>query len=231
MMKKRSDVCCQQISKPNFEKAYVKANEFLVMSSVIQSFPFSPKALVREQSSIVCRSYQTAKKHGVDITAFGSESATIFKYGDKTIIFYNETASSSHIAFSILHEFGHDVLGHDFTKKDKESYHKYEVEANFFAAQLLMPEQVIREMQSRGRRIDSPFLQTAFGISSQAADKRIETLAKSNSEWHSRAEKEFDDIILLRYANFLNKICPILNYYDYDFEDEFALQQERNQWF
>ena len=104
-------------SKPNFEKAYVKANEILVMSSVVQSFPFSPKALVKEQSPIVCRSYRMAKKHGVDITDFGSKSATIFKCGGKTIIFYNETTSESHIAFSILHEFGHDVLGHDFTKK------------------------------------------------------------------------------------------------------------------
>lgn len=48
--------------KPNFEKAYVTANEMLIKSSVIESFPFSPKALVKEQSSIVCRSYKKAKK-------------------------------------------------------------------------------------------------------------------------------------------------------------------------
>mgnify|MGYP004609881461 FL=1 len=215
--------------RPNFNEAYIKANEMLIKSSVIQSFPFLPKSLVKEQSSIVCRSYKKAKKYGVDITDFGSESATIFRLGDKSIIFYDETKPEPHIAFSILHEFGHDRLGHDFTKKDEESYHRYEVETNFFVAQLLMPEQIIRELQRRGKRINRNFLQTIFGVSAQAADKRIETLAKTNSEWRSRDEKEFDDIILLRYADFLNKICPIQNYYD--FEDEYARQQERYSWY
>ena len=215
--------------RPNFNEAYIKANEMLIKSSVIQSFPFLPKSLVKEQSSIVCRSYKKAKKYGVDITDFGSESATIFRLGDKSIIFYDETKPEPHIAFSILHEFGHDRLGHDFTKKDEESYHRYEVETNFFVAQLLMPEQIIRELQRRGKRINRNFLQTIFGVSAQAADKRIETLAKTNSEWRSRDEKEFDDIILLRYADFLDKICPIQNYYD--FEDEYARQQERYSWY
>ena len=216
-------------SKPNFNKAYIKANEMLIKSSVIQSFPFSPKKLVKEQSPIVCRSYDKAKKYGVDITDFGSESATIFRLGGKSIIFYDETKPEPHIAFSILHEFGHDTLGHDFTKKDKESYSKYEVETNFFAAQLLMPEQIIRELQKKGKEITSSFLQSTFGVSAQAADKRIETLAKTNGEWRSRTEKEFDDIILYRYADFLNRTCPTRNYYD--FEDEYARQQERNGWY
>ena len=140
-------------SKPNFNKAYIKASEVLIKSSVIQSFPFSPKKLVKEQSSIVCRSYGKAKKRGVDITDFGSKSATIFRLGGKSIIFYDETKPEPHIAFSILHEFGHDMLGHDFTKKDEECYRKYEIEANFFAAQLLMPEQIIRELQKKGVKL------------------------------------------------------------------------------
>ena len=215
--------------KPDFRKSYVMANEMLIKSSEIVNFPFSPKALVKEQSPLVCRSYRKAKKYGVDITDFGSESATIMQYGDKGIIFYDEAKPDTHIAFSILHEFGHDRLGHDFNPKDEMIYHKQEVEANFFTAQLLMPEQIIREMQRRGKRITCYFLQLTFGVSAQAAGKRIETLAKTNSEWYSRAEKEFDDIILIRYADFLNKICPIQNHYD--FEDEYARQQERYSWY
>lgn len=216
-------------SKPNFNKAYIKANEMLIKSSVIQSFPFSPKNLVKEQSPIVCRSYKKAKKYGIDITDFSSESATIFRFGGKSIIFYDETKPEPHIAFSILHEFGHDRLGHNFTKKAEENYHRYEVETNFFAAQLLMPEQIIRKLQHRGKIVDRNFLQTTFGVSAQAAENRIETLAKTNSEWRSRAEKEFDDIILFRYADFLNKICPIQKFYD--IEDEYARQQERYSWY
>lgn len=212
--------------KPDFEKAYVKANEMLIKSSVIRSFTFSPKELVKEQSSIACRSYETARKYGVNIADFGSDSATIFRFGDKSIIFFDETKPAPHINFSILHEFGHDRLGHDFTNKDEEIYGKYEIETNFFAAQILMPEQIIREMQKRGKRITCPFLQSAFGVSAEAAKKRIETLAKTNSEWRSKVEREFDDIILSRYSDFINKMCPIQNYYN--LEDEYMRQQERN---
>ena len=47
--------------KPDFRKAYVMANEMLIKSSEIVNFPFSPKALVKEQSPLVCRSYRKAK--------------------------------------------------------------------------------------------------------------------------------------------------------------------------
>lgn len=216
-------------TKPNFAKAYSKANEMLVRSSVITTFPFSPKSLVKEQTPIVCRSFKKAKKHGMEMTDFGSESAIIMRLNGKTVIFYDETKPETHIRFSILHELGHEVNGHDFSKKDEETYHKYEVETNYFAAQLLMPEQLLRELQRRGVRITRYFLQTNFGVSGQAADKRIETLAKTNTEWRSRAEKEFDDVILLRHADFLNTICPIRN--TYDFEYEYDRQRERDSWF
>ena len=215
--------------KPDFEKAYSKANEILVKSSVITDFPFSPKALVKEQSSAVCRSFKKARKYGVDISSFGSESAIIMRFRGKTIIFYDETKPESHIDFSIIHEFGHEVNGHDFTQKKDETYHIYEIETNYFAAQLLMPEQLLRELQTRGVHITSSFLQSTFGVSAQAANKRIETLAKTSMEWYSRTEKEYDDIILFRYADFLNRICPIHN--SYDFDDEYARQQIRNSWY
>lgn len=204
-------------------------NEILVKSSAIQTFPFSPKDLVKEQTPIVCRSFKKARKYGVDITAFGSESAIIMSFKGKKIIFYDETKPDTHNRFSILHELGHEINGHDFSKKDEDAYHRYEVETNYFAAQLLMPEQILRECQNRGARINRFFLQTNFGVSAQAEDKRIETLARTNVEWRSKAEKEFDDIILIKYADFLNRICPVRN--TYDFEDEYIRQQERNSCF
>lgn len=39
-------------------------------------------------------------------------------------------------------------MNHDLN--NKSDYSLYEVEANFFAAQLLMPEQVINELRRRG---------------------------------------------------------------------------------
>lgn len=215
--------------KPNFSKAYSKANEILVTSSVIRTFPFSPKDLVKEQAMIVCRSFAKAKQYGVDVTAFGSESAIIMKFQEKKIIFYDETKPDTHNRFSILHELGHELNGHDFSKKDADTYHRYEIEANFFSAQLLMPEQILRACQARGIKINRDFLQTHFGVSAQAADKRVEALGKINTEWHTKAEKEFDDLILYKYGDFLNEICPTCNIYN--FEDEYLRQQERNNWY
>ena len=111
-------------TKPDFAKAYSKANEILVKSTVISTFPFSPTQLVKEVSPCVCRSYSKAQQFGVDIYDFGSESAVIMTMGERTIIFYDDTKPMSHVAFSILHELGHYVIGHDFRKKDDESYRR-----------------------------------------------------------------------------------------------------------
>lgn len=117
--------------RPNFAKAYSKANEILVKSSIITTFPFSPKALVKEQTDIVCRSFKKAKKYGVDVSDFGSESAIIMRFHGRTIIFYDESKIENHTKFSILHELGHVINGHDFSKKDEETYHNYEVDTVF----------------------------------------------------------------------------------------------------
>ena len=216
-------------NKPNFSKAYSNANEILVKSKVISTFPFSPVELVKEQTPFVCRTYSKAKKYGVDMRDFGSESAVVMSMSDKTIIFYDDTKPMTHVGFSILHEAGHPINGHDFRKKDDETYRRYEVETNYFAAQLLMPEQLLRELQSRGVMITKSFLQTVFDVSGPAAEKRINTLAKTNTEWRSRSEREFDDIILMKYASFLDKISPKKTFYN--FEDEYERQRVRDNWF
>lgn len=158
-------------TKPNFSSAYSKANEFLVKSRVISTFPFSPIDLVKEQTAIKCRTYKKARKYGIDITAFGSESATIFEYGGRQIIFYDDSKLMTHVKYSILHELGHPLNNHDFSVTDKEIYGRYEVETNYFAAQLLMPEQVLRELTNRGIRITEEFLMQHFEVSETAAKK------------------------------------------------------------
>jgi hypothetical protein len=217
------------IKKPNFSSAYTKANEILVSSNVICTFPYSPKDLVKEKSEIPCRTFAKARSYGVDIEAFGSESAIIIELGGRRIIFYDESKPLTHVKYSILHELGHDQNGHDLGATDPDAYYRYEIETNYFAAQLLMPEQVLRELASRGVRIDKRFLIEHFEVSETAAQKRIETLAKTNTEWRSRAEKEYDDVILWKFSAFMDAICP--RRVTYDFEDEYERQRERDSWF
>jgi Zn-dependent peptidase ImmA (M78 family) len=214
-------------SKPNFQKVYINANEILVSSKIITNFPYSATKLIKEQSSIVCRSFDKAHKYNVDIEAFGSDSAVIMNLDDKYIIFYNQNEMPERIKFSMLHEFGHKVNEHKFIVTSDEVYGIAEVETNYFAAQLLMPEQILREFQKRGRRIDKYFLMTIFGVSEQAAIKRIENLNQITWE-RSQIEKEYDDIILNKYLSWINSIVP--NNIDYLFEDDEERQNVREQW-
>lgn len=214
-------------SKPDFQKAYIKANEILVSSKIINIFPYSAIKLIKEQSNIVCRSFEKAHKYNVDIEAFGSDSAVIMNFGDKYIIFYNQNEIPARIKFSMLHEFGHKVNGHEFRVTSDEIYGIAEVETNYFTAQVLMPEQILREFQRRGKRIDKYFLMRTFGVSEQAANKRVENLNQITWE-RSQLEKEYDDIILNKYLSWVNSIVP--NNIDYLFEDEEERQNEREQW-
>ena len=214
-------------SKPNFQKAYINANEILVSSKIITNFPYSATKLIKEQSSIVCRSFDKAHKYNVDIEAFGSDSAVIMNLDDKYIIFYNQNEMPERIKFSMLHEFGHKVNNHKFIVTSDEVYGIAEVETNYFAAQLLMPGQILREFQKRGRRIDKYFLMTIFGVSEQAAIKRIENLNQITWE-RSQIEKEYDDIILNKYLSWINSIVP--NNIDHLFADDEERQNVREQW-
>lgn len=205
-------------------------DEILVTSHVISTFPFSPIELVKEQSAIKCRTYRKAQKYGIDITAFGSESATIFEYRGRQILFYDDSNLMTHIKYSILHEFGHAINNHDFRVKNKKLYGFYEVETNYFAAQLLMPEQVLRELAHRGMRITKEFLMRHFEVSESAARKRMETLAKTTVEWRSQQETEFDDIILCKFSAFIDNIYLSCKYY-FDLENEYNRQRERDSWY
>ncbi len=215
-------------SKPNFSKAYTKANEILISSRVINQFPFSAISLIKEQSNIPCRKFSKAKEYGVDIEAFGSTSAVAIKdENNRTIIFYNQEHVPGRVKFSTIHEYGHPELNHDFSIKDDVIYNRYEVETNYFSAQLLMPEQILREFQRRGQYINEDFLMKHFGVTRQAAEKRVENLFKTT--WKRTDEEiEYDDIILKKYMPWINSIVP--QSYDYLFEDEEERQREREQW-
>ena len=217
----------------NYKKVYTKANEYLALAPSITGFPFKAKDFIYEQSDIKLCSYSKAQeKYDIYIPVFGSESAVIQELEGAFIIFYNQDEPNYRVRFSIIHEYAHFIFGHkmNLTETDK-LYHTQELEANCFAAQILMPEQLLRECSKRGIIISEQFITNSFSVSHDAADKRIKTLANTSYEWRSREEKEFDDIILLKYAHKLNEIAPMPkynNYYDYDVE--YDRQRERDSW-
>ena len=112
---------------------------------------------------------------------------------------------------------------------DSSNYQIQEIEANFFAAQLLMPEQIINELIKRGKRISKENLILWFVVSEQAAIKRLDTLRKIDFSKRNYDEKDMDEMIVTKYKTFIDSIAPkSFNYYDYDEEEE--MQNVRNNW-
>lgn len=214
--------------KPDFEKAYIAANNILISSRGLGEFPIKTKKLIEENSNIKCCSYKKAKKYnGLNIEDLGSKSAVLTSIEDKHIIFYNESDLKTRVRFSMLHEYGHYKLEHNLDVTDEELYQKYEVETNYFTAQLLMPEQVLREIQNRGKKITKDLLIELFEVSNEAAEKRINTLNKNLRL--TPEEKLFDDIIVSKYNEWLNRSIPRNNNISM-FWDEYEMQRERETW-
>ncbi len=217
----------------DYKRIYTLANYYLAYSEKIIGFPFKTKDFVYDESDIRLCSFSKAKeKYGIYIPVFGSESADIKEYDGAYIIFYNQDEPDYRVRFSIMHEFGHYVLDHKMNlKRDDPLYHKQEIEANCFAAQLLMPEQLLRECIHRHKNLSIDFIKKSFGVSDEAAINRKRTLANTTYEWRSREEKQDDDLILYKFAGKLDEIAPKPQHYEYyDPDEEYERQRERDSW-
>lgn len=128
-----------------------------------------------------------------------SVSGLLVSHGEDTAIFIKQDDAPVRRRFSIAHEIGHHVLGHQFedgqhvhvdrghiiTPRDSRSStgeDPQEVEANQFAAALLMPQDIIRAragaVTKSGPLRDDHVAQLAreFEVSEQAMTIRLTTL-------------------------------------------------------
>lgn len=105
-----------------------------------------------------------------------SEGCTLYEPDlDIYIILHNDKDQSpEHLNWTRAHEIGHIYCGH---KKDSR---REEIEAHFFAAQLLMPEYTIYQMTKYGS-VNTNTIYSLFNVSLTAASKRIVTLNKRYS--------------------------------------------------
>ena len=133
---------------------------------------------------------QVAKDLGISLVNHdfpGGMSGVFIRQGDELYIGVNKSHSTQRKRFTIAHEIGHyilhseDVIHHDnvnlespdivLYRSDSVSGHN-EVEANAFAAELLMPEQLIDDCIDAGANtIDG--LARAFNVSPDAMRYRL----------------------------------------------------------
>lgn len=146
------------------------------------------------------------------------------------IIFYNQDESTERIRFSIAHELGHYTMNHITNlDKDDELYIIQEQEANSFAAQLLMPYQLLDFCIYKGIDVTQKFIRSLYGTSNEASLNRKSTMEKiSMFDW--RKQGEYDDIIIYKYGFLIESYLPKKSNY-YDFEEEYEKQKERDSWY
>lgn len=120
-------------------------------------------------------SYSMMKKENPELYGIAKEfSDDAFQYG-RTIC-YNDCSIKSRIRFSLMHEFGHKILGH------KGNSGQQEREADYFAGEMLAPMIAVRKKECE----TAEDVHNAFGISYAASNKTI-------AFYHDRLEKGWRD--------------------------------------
>jgi len=168
-------------------------------SSVI---PFIPKAEIEQRALALLKEHgllhipvdPVRLAHAMNIKVFNAKfsddtiSGILAKRGPTLTMLINASDSANRKRFTIAHELGHRVLDHfaslesdhtdhvgDLFRSDQDvSADRAEVQANFFAAALLMPEPLVREEFQKSREID--VLATRFAVSSESMGYRLSNL-------------------------------------------------------
>lgn len=84
------------------------------------------------------------------------------------LVMYDDSRYTQRMRFTLMHELGHIRLGHARHGLLEEQ------EANFFAAQMLMPDAVINQIAKKGYNINVGCLMSAFYVSYNCAYKKIQ---------------------------------------------------------
>jgi len=181
------------VSRPNFKRTKEKAYETLMLQENF-SFPINPKTIQLNNCNIQIISMQEYSKktnQSIDkLTLNGSvNDGYTYRRGNNFFIFYNEDVETEERkTWTISHELGHIALGHATQCDDNE------IEANFFASQLLAPQCVLKEILKNGVKLTQQYLTSKFKISNEASSKCLITLSKVLDYDHITTQ--YDDIII-----------------------------------
>ena len=126
------------------------------------------------------------------------------------LLFVNGRQATVRQRFTLAHEFGHRRLGHasviDRPVDVFDARDRSEVEANYFAAEFLMPGEAVRGW-ARGRALsldDVVRLAAEYGVSAKMARIRLETAgALRDRRRAARLDAEIDDNLHLGLAGLL----------------------------
>lgn len=132
-----------------------------------------------ENTTVPVQIKEIAEKLGLKIVEFdfqNSISGVLKK--DRGIIGVNKKHHNVRKRFTIAHELGHFLLGHEIGKDDSiidgdfDKPTDREREANIFASQILMPEEILKD-EVKKHQINLKKLAEIFEVSEQAMTIRL----------------------------------------------------------
>ena len=186
-------------SRPDFDKAQNEATKLLLkqnfdsLSIDVRQFEFDrPIRIdsVQNYASMVMRPLS-------DFVCDKFSGCCVIRYSRCNLILYDESEKDERRKhWGITHEVGHVYLDHDRDTK------KEEIEAHFFAAQLIAPEIVLGEMAKFRGGLYRADIQRFFNLSYAAANKRWNTL-QSRKDWCRYAD--IDRMLLKKFKSILDK--------------------------
>ncbi len=209
--------------KINFNSIIEKAYETLILQDKL-TFPLDVFNIKIKKNVKILTFSDLAELNQCtfnDIFLLSDESDALkYEKNNLILIAYNEKIENKNrIRWSIAHEYGHIVLNH-MGQSDQN-----EVEANFFAANLLLPRCILKELIKKRDFVDKKYLQNKFGISKEASEKFFSNMSSRGFEFF---ENEYDDIILKKANKFIQRETFNSNKNVLQYEEE--MQMERDKW-
>lgn len=178
--------------KPNFERCTVEATRLLYEQDVSNRI-LNIRNLIYDKNIVFDTIQNYCFLTHTPLFYFLSEDKQMLHDGctiydpesNYYIVLYNANIMCfEHLNWTLAHEIGHIYLGHE---KDDDLE---EIEAHYFAAQLLMPDYTLYMTYKEYGKISSEDITEIFGVSPEAARKRIKTMKKRTFFCASQKAKE-----------------------------------------
>ena len=139
-------------------------------------------------SPIPYRAYG-ARFHNVFISTSEDAFTMQFRGAAKSVILYNDRRLPTRINYSIMHEVGHNELGH------AEPCPLAEKEANYFAGLALCPLDLLEHYGIDSAQKITQF----FNVSGEFADNRLRALIRRRNRPVTMSSRRFRDEVLRRF--------------------------------
>jgi ribosomal protein S27AE len=190
-------------NKPRFQLVTKRAYELLVELD-INEFPVDPRKIIEHFPNWFLMGWlqlraDSGHEDPLYIDRDGAEAKTVIQRGaSEYLIVYDERIDNpQRIRWTLAHEIGHIVMGHlvEFESTalnrrglTEREHGVLEVEAHWFAAELLAPKTIIRRFSFN----DSPQgISLICDISKEAAEKRLKDITRMDFGYFSTENRIF----------------------------------------